>query len=56
MVTEANQMAQLLGRPIVMEAKLITRLPDSSSSTDVHILSPVEELYTQKSTELHVQV
>ena len=53
MVSEANQMAHILGRPIVMEAKLITRLPEPGQLDDV--LSPVEELYTQKSTELHVQ-
>ena len=36
-----------------MDAKLITRLPETTLDD---VLSPVEELYTQKTTELHVQV
>ena len=35
-----------------MDAKLITRLPETTLDD---VLSPVEELYTQKTTELHVQ-
>ena len=50
LVAEANNLASHLGRGVSFEAALITTIPQSMA------LSPVEELLTQKVTELLVRV
>jgi len=53
LVKEANQMAMQLGRCVAFAASLVTYIPESHVDDP---LSPVEELLTQKVTELMVQV
>eukprot|EP00327_Prymnesium_parvum_P006600 CAMPEP_0182806980 /NCGR_PEP_ID=MMETSP0006_2-20121128/5888_1 /TAXON_ID=97485 /ORGANISM="Prymnesium parvum, Strain Texoma1" /LENGTH=1608 /DNA_ID=CAMNT_0024932631 /DNA_START=18 /DNA_END=4844 /DNA_ORIENTATION=- len=48
-VKEANTMALQLGRCVKFEARLVNSVPESSIE---EVLSPVEELYTQKTVEL----
>ena len=50
-IKEANTMSTQLGRCVKFQARLITSIPESSIDD---ILSPVEELYTQKQTCLAV--
>ena len=45
MVREGNQMARVLGRLVKMEPTLLTHVPESTIDD---VLSPLEELYTQK--------
>ncbi len=49
MVREGNQMARVLGRLVKMEPTLLTHVPESTIDD---VLSPLEELYTQKVTAL----
>ena len=49
MVREGNQMARVLGRLVKMEPTLLTHVPESTIDD---VLSPLEELYTQKVTPL----
>ena len=51
-VKEANQMATQLGRCVKFEASLVTYIPESHVDDP---LSPIEELLTQKVTELMVR-
>ena len=53
LVKEANQMATQLGRCVKFEASLVTYIPESHVEDP---LSPIEELLTQKVTELMVRV
>ena len=53
LVKEANQMATQLGRCVKFEATLVTYIPESHVDDP---LSPVEELLTQKVTDLMVRV
>jgi len=48
-ISEANVLAQQLGRGIKYESTIVTTIPQSMT------LSPVEELLTQKKTELQVR-
>ena len=50
MLSEANALASQLGRGVSFEAALVTTIPES------HGLSPIEELYTQKTSDLLVRV
>jgi len=50
-VKEANTMGVQLGRVVTFQARLVTSVPESGVED---ILSPVEELYTQKTVELLV--
>jgi len=52
LVKEANQMATQLGRCVKYEATLVTYIPESTVDDP---LSPIEELLTQKVTELMVR-
>ena len=52
-VKEANTMAAQLGRCVKFQARLVTYVPESTIDD---VLSPVEELYTQKQTSLGVLV
>jgi len=51
-ISAVNQMAQQLGRLVKYEPTLITHIPESTTDDP---LSPVEELLTQKVTELMVR-
>ena len=53
LVKESNQMATQLGRCVKFEARLVTYIPESTVEDP---LSPIEELLTQKQTELMVRV